>query len=403
MHFHFLKSRREEILAVMLLVNTFTWFLIGQGIVVKAKDFFGEFSLVGISLILVFPASVLLAALATSVFASSFSRRKILVTWLILGTISSILSGFIFEDPLLALIITSFVGFSLGFGLPSCFAYFSDVTRIEKRGKLGGITFLLVTLVVALTIIATSDAGIAVNTAFFTLWRAWMIPFLLLVAKDYHHPTLRTDSTPFKRIFGERTFVLYFVAWLMFSLVDSFGGLGLNPHITRDFKDLMAMIEPLIAGVSAVVGGVISDWGGRKKVVIFGFISLGVAYGIIGLIRIPISWIFYFLVDGIALGLLWVIFVVVIWGDLAERGREKYYSIGLAPFFLSQMARSFFSSYEKLIPVTSIFSLAAFFLFIAVIPLLYAKETLPEKKIFEHQVRSYSRDALTLKERVAER
>ena len=232
MHFHFLKSRREEILAVMLLVNTFTWFFIGHGIVVKAKDFFGESSLVGISLILVFPASVMLTALATSAFTSSFSRRKILVTWLILGTLSSILSGFLFEDPLLALIITSFIGFSLGFGLPSCFAYFSDVTRIEKRGKLGGITFLLVTLVAFPTIIATSNADIVANTVFFTLWRAWMIPFLLLVAKDY--PTLRTDSTPFKRVFGERTFMLYFVAWLMFSLVDGFGGLVLEQSIDSD-------------------------------------------------------------------------------------------------------------------------------------------------------------------------
>ncbi|MCK4497988.1 hypothetical protein KAU25_02190, partial [Candidatus Bathyarchaeota archaeon] len=62
-----------------------------------------------------------------------------------------------------------------------------------------------------------------------------------------------------------------------------------------------------------------------------------------------------------------------------------------------------FDSYPALDPDISVFSIAAFFLFIAVIPLLYAKETLPEKKIFEHQVRSYSRDALKLKERAAER
>jgi MFS family permease len=220
------------------------------------------------------------------------------------------------------------------------------------------------------------------------------------MGKDYSY--IRTESTPFKRIFGEKTLMLYFIAWLMFSLVDSFEGLVLDQSIDAELDSMMTTIEPLIAGVAAAVGGLISDWGGRKRIVIFGFISLGIAYGIIGIVQTWISWIFYFLVDGIALGLLWVVFVVVIWGDLTESSQEKYYAIGLTPFFLSQMARSLFFSYAELIPPTSTFSLAAFFLFIAVIPLLYAKETLPEKKIFEHQVRSYTREALKLKERVAE-
>ena len=148
----------------------------------------------------------------------------------------------------------------------------------------------MVTLVAASTIIVTSEVGIAINTAFFTLWRAWMIPLLLLLVKDY--PTPLTDSTPFTRVFGERTFVLYFVAWLMFSLIDSFEGLVLEQYISNNLQEMM-VIEPLIAGVSAVVGGLIADWGGRKRVVIFGFVSLGLAYGIIGLIRIPISWILW--------------------------------------------------------------------------------------------------------------
>ncbi|UCD95943.1 MAG: hypothetical protein JSV35_05445, partial [Candidatus Bathyarchaeota archaeon] len=313
MRFHFLKSRREEIIVVMLLLNTFTWFYIGHRIVAKAQDFFEESSFGGISLILVFPLSIILATLASSVFTSSLNGKKVLLGWLILGTLSSMLSGFLLEDPLLALLLTFFIGFSLGFGLPSCFAYFSNVTQIEKRGKLGGIAFLLVTLTTAPIIIATSNVSIAVNTVFFTLWRAWMIPLLILVGKDYSH--LHAKSTSFRRIFGERTLMLYFVAWLMFSLVDSFEGLVLENELTEELDFMMTTIEPLIVGIAAAVGGLISDWGGRKRVVIFGFISLGIAYGIIGIVRTTISWIFYFLVDGIALGLLWVIFVVVIWGD----------------------------------------------------------------------------------------
>jgi hypothetical protein len=42
------------------------------------------------------------------------------------------------------------------------------------------------------------------------------------------------------------------------------------------------------------------------------------------------------------------------------------------------------------------FSFASLFLFIAVLPLIYAPETLPEKKIQERQIRKYAEEAKKL-------
>jgi hypothetical protein len=49
----------------------------------------------------------------------------------------------------------------------------------------------------------------------------------------------------------------------------------------------------------------------------------------------------------------------------------------------------------------AVFSLAAFFLFLAVMPLMYAPETLPEKKIQERELRVYLEKAKKVKQKYA--
>jgi len=56
-----------------------------------------------------------------------------------------------------------------------------------------------------------------------------------------------------------------------------------------------------------------------------------------------------------------------------------------------------------LIPNTSAFSLASFFLFLAVLPLLYAPETLPEKKIELRRLRKYVETAKKFQRKYAEK
>jgi hypothetical protein len=47
------------------------------------------------------------------------------------------------------------------------------------------------------------------------------------------------------------------------------------------------------------------------------------------------------------------------------------------------------------------FSLASFFLFVAVLPLMYAPETLPEKKIKDRELRDYLEKAKRTKDKYA--
>jgi len=79
--------------------------------------------------------------------------------------------------------------------------------------------------------------------------------------------------------------------------------------------------------------------------------------------------------------------------------REKYYAIGSFPFFFMVFVRELLAPYVVAIPVSAAFSFASFFLFLAVIPLMYAPETLPEKEIRRRELRKYIEKAKKIREK----
>ncbi len=149
-----------------------------------------------------------------------------------------------------------------------------------------------------------------------------------------------------------------------------------------------------------MIAGLLCDRIGRKKIVFSGFVALGVAYAIIGLAPLSvISWYLYFIVDGVAWGIFLLIFVLILWGDLSQPGtREKYYALGSVPFFLSYIIPQFLNeSLFEQISSFAAFSLASFFLFVAIMPLVFAPETLPEKKMELRRLRNFAEEARKLK------
>jgi hypothetical protein len=105
------------------------------------------------------------------------------------------------------------------------------------------------------------------------------------------------------------------------------------------------------------------------------------------------SWYFHTAVDGIAWGLLLAVFVTTIWGDLShEAASDKYYAVGVLPFFISRFLPLVLAAQiEAVVPENAyaVFSFTAFFLFIAVLPLVYAPETLPEKIMHQRELKKY--------------
>ncbi len=389
---------REHVIVLLLLFNSFSWYVIAQSMVAELSMVV-ELSMIAEA---VFPLSIILSALLGARVFSNARKTDFLCIWSLFGVIASLLPAVpIFNSSAGAIIVAMVLGASLGLGMPALLRYFAGSVPIENRGKIGGITFLMVTASAPLVLTTASISGLFLSAIFLAAWRVWSIPVLLVSAKkmkpEFHHQGTRT----FVDVFRDKTFVLYFLSWLMFSLVNGFEAVILSKSSEAlPYMNTMNIVEPVIAGFSALFAGILADWTGRKRMIIFGFVSLGAAYAILGILRHHISWYMYFIVDGFALGLLWMMFTIVIWGEIATHSIEKHYAVGEIPYFLvgivsPLLTEDNFSS----VPLETNFSVAAFFLFIAVIFLLYVPETLPEKKIQEHQIQTYTQEAIRLKQK----
>jgi MFS family permease len=349
--------------------------------------------------------SIIGSSILGTFLSNKVDRRKFLYAWTILGVVVSFLPSLLANVTLLhAWSMSLLLGASFGLGLPSCLAYFADCTVVENRGRIGSITFLIVSISIPLLTILFTAFDLATFSVIFALLRGMGLIVFFLTPKKQPSSQI-TKSASFVSILRDRTFLLYFVAWFMFPLVDNFERVLVDRFLNDWMPSLlntMGVVEPLVAGLSILIAGLLCDWIGRKKIVLSGFVAIGIAYAIIGFIPDSVySWYFYFIADGIAWGIFSLIFILILWGDLAQSvSSEKYYLLGSIPYFLSSviplpLTQSFIGQIE----IYTAFSVASFFLFVAVMPLVFAPETLPEKKMELRRLRSFAEDAKKAKEK----
>ena len=178
----------------------------------------------------------------------------------------------------------------------------------------------------------------------------------------------------------------------------------LNEFFGEDFTYLASILVGVIGGIFGLIGGFLCDFVGRKRVIITGFILQGLGYAMLGLFPESLAvWFFYIFADGAAFGMFGATFITTLWGDLAyEKACEKYYALGGQPFLLLSFLQVLVGKQiVKYVSIHAVFSLASFFLFLAVIPLMYAPETLPEKEIRRRELRKYVEKAKKIHEKYA--
>jgi MFS family permease len=401
-------DRNEFLLVFGLLFNVFTWYFFLSSFideVILRSGFENQ--------LLVIWGAFYLSIVVFSIVGAFLSKRisifKFFYSWILLGVIASLLPVLVnsFTVPQI-MVISVFLGASFGIGMPSCLAFFAETTKVDNRGRVGGITFLVVFLVAALFTIPFGYLSLTMLAIICALWRGAGLSIYWLKLKKQDTPEV--TKTSFFSILNNRSFLLYFIAWLMFCLVDTMEKSIVEQVLVNRFSELvttelvttMNRVEPIIATIFIFIAGFMCDWIGRKKIVLSGFVSLGVAYAILGFLGIEsyFSWYMYFVVDGAAWGIFYLTFVLILWGDLSQPGsREKYYTLGSVPFFISYIIPHFVEFGTEELAAGFYFSVAAFFLFLAILPLIYAPETLPEKKIELRRLRSFAEDAKKAKEK----
>ena len=396
-------GKRDFLVITILFISVFGWFymtipLLKYRILENLNPTYIE----TITIWAAFYVSIIGTSILGMFLSNKVERRKFLCIWTVLGVGISLVPALINISNFGQVWITALLlGASFGLGVPSCLAYFAESTVIENRGSVGGITFLIANISAPLLAGLFSPFDLSTFSVVFAFMRGiGLIVFFLKPEKQASSAT----KVSIVSILRDRTFILYFVAWSMFLLVDSLESGFVGPFLIDNHPTLsvnMDNIEALVAGLTIPIAGMLCDWIGRKKNVLVGFVALGIAYAIIGFNPKPaLSWYIYFLVDGVAWGIFSLVFILILWGDLAQSGdSKKYYTLGSIPFFLSSLIPSLLpKSLVVNFSVDTAFSLAAFFLFVAVMPLVFAPETLPEKKMELRRLRSFAEEAKKAKE-----
>lgn len=391
--------------AMILVLNSIAWFTLLSALL---EELFGKMKLPHAEILILFGLYYAGIAVSALVGALLFprARENSLLLWMLLGTITTALVSTIQGNSFVAnIFICAFLGISIGMGLPSALAYFGDTTAVENRGTCGGLIWIAVGIGTLGLFVALRMVDQSLKFAALAGWRATGILLFLAFSKLRTKLQLPSNSSSYRSILSRKDVTLYLAPWIMFSLINFVESPILRNLFGEETHQLIGFMELAISGVFAVVGGILGDLVGRKRVVITGFIILGIEYAVLSLFsKITASWYVYTVCDGIVWGMFASVFFMTVWGDLAQTNlKEKYYALGGLPYllagFLPVVVKPFADSGG--IDTTTAFSLASFFLFLAVLPLMYAPETLPEKRIKERELREYVERAKKTKEKYA--
>jgi len=390
---------RAAIASVLLVTNALVWYfyaftIMGSILNSTPSDQFTTLLLWSVH----FAGAIFSVLIGALWMKAGKSRTSFLISWMLLGAVSS-LAYFVGNTVgTLGLAVLFFLfGVSFGAGMPICMGYFSDYTPVENRGSLGGIIVFAFGL--GMFLLRILPGSIATEALILAGWRmAGLVAFLLI--KPYEESG-EAKNVSYRSLLSQRSLIFYLVPWILFSLVNNLSQPVLSNILKPSLVEFSITIENVLAGVFAIVGGFLTDFLGRKRMATAGFVMLGLGYTILGIApQSTLSVYFYTVVDGVAWGTLFVIFVMAVWGDLSYGAfSDKYYAIGGVPFLVSIFLPTVIGQYISTVSPYAIFSFTAFFLFLAVLPLMYAPETLPEKTIKDRELQGYVVRAKRAKEK----
>jgi len=392
-------NRKIAAVNITLLTNVFIWYFYVSNFIMQLTN---DLIILGINV-----AGIATAALLSSTLINRIRNRlAFLKYWTLVGIVLSLTPLVIDVTTYTGLTTVSLIlGVYFGIGMPICMGYYAATTEIGNRARLGGITFLLIGAGFSLlSFIGTNS--VLISVIILAAWRAVGL-LTLIILKPAEIPVNEKEKTSYRSVIFNKHFLLYFAPWFMFSLVNYLVVPVNQKFFPSSVVDASGIIENILAGITAVIGGFFADLLGRKRLTVAGFALLGMGYAILGLMPGNLgAWWFYACVDGVAWGTFAMIFILTIWGDLAQdKSSEKYYAIGGLPFLFSSFLRLSLGVYvaSNIEDGFAIFSFASVFLFLAVLPLFYAPETLPEKVMKTRDLQSYVEKAKQKAQKEAEK
>jgi hypothetical protein len=350
----------------------------------------------------------ILMALATclSMIIGAYWREKYNRRLQILSSISGLAFGFSLYLPLqgeIGIIIYSIIGGVIsGIGIANILAAFLSKTNFNNRGSTSGIFISLIyTILFVFTILVNSLRELAIILVVLKIFSI----FLSLRIKEFK---LVSESVEYIKT-SYRIKFSFLLVWGIFLISDILAATFLSffhsiGEIPLQYYQILPITSQVLGLATILLGGVLMDIYGRKKMMMFSFAYLGANYALISFSQ---GALYYFtVIDGVAWGILTVLFLLVLWGDVCRpANRTIWIALSLCATVIATPTKIVvLHLLTPSIPanatfMTQLFPIASLFLFIAVVIILYLPETLPDKIIQKKELDDYINMAKKVKEK----
>jgi MFS family permease len=378
-------SKRGFLVTTILFFSSFSWyfsfslFVLRQIVGSSAETYL----MVNASFNFIIAISLLLG----SFFIHKSSKTRIIYGCSVSTAIITVLLLFT-PSTVLRLIIIFIAGVFFSLGQLAFVTYFWSLTVPEERARVVGLAAFL-----ALPI--TYTLGWMIETFDFsgTVMLGVMLSLGTLVIKLLS-PEKKAMLTTKKVEKGyqpeKRTILLYSLPWALFSFVNATMAVNISSYVLQSVPSYyyMFLVVLQLAGAvfGAVGGGIIADFFGRKLSLVISLTLIGIGFILVGLTENYNTFPFVYVANGVSWGILLTLYLLVVWGDLANKEScTKRYSTGLIIFYLARGVGILLTDQISQIPLLTSSLIGCLLIFLSNIPLILAPELL--SSVFRERIK----------------
>ena len=322
---------------------------------------------------------IVITLILCSFFIHRFNKVRIIYECSIVISILALLLLFV-SNIILRLIVIFVEGVFFSIGQLASFTYFWSLTVSEERGRAAGLAGFF-------SLPFSHLIGLMAQTFdFFGTVMLSVIPSLGILAIKLLRPEKKALLTRKKDEKGyrpeKRTILLYSVPWILFSLINTTLARNISLHVLQRVPSslyiFLVVLQMTAGGFGALGGGIIADLFGRRLSLGFGLTLYGISSALGGFVENYEVLYFVYVVNGFNWGVLSALYLLVVWGDLAnEESCAKSYSIGLVTFYLTLGVGSLLMHQISQIPLIISSLVSCLLIFLSNIALIFAPELSP--------------------------
>lgn len=321
--------------------------------------------------------TIALTLVISSQFSSKIDKSRTLFGSLAAISVAGILLVIISSAVLkLAIIFAMTVMFSLA--MLVLFTWFWRMTEPQERGRVTGFMgFVTLPLHFLTTQVFMVDLDF-VSTALVGVLLCFVVLLILLLAPREPKAKKKNNNVVY---FEKRTVLLYSAPWILFSLVNATLAANVSTSVSAQASSsfylflLAFQLGGLVFG--ALAGGVVADIFGRRPSLALSITLYGISSALVGLFQNNVVFLIAYAINGLGLGILFMLYIFVVWGDLAtERNVARMYSIGLAVYY-STLGVGILAPTISQVPLIVTSLASCLLIFFLNVPVILAPELLP--------------------------